>query len=207
MEAALNPPVAINPNASKDSANHIADNKQMQQRAAEAYQNIRQYADHALAVTRVLTLAKWNPKQEIEAPLRQLLHQVANGWTLGAEQSNPAYADMTQMGLALCLAHLARPRHPNQEHTTLGAHYTDYIYKLRGLQHQHDTPLFLSQRRHCGHNRRATQIVDPIMTNTTNNVNRHLQQGDLWAVLQPAQREYNNGHITRQVLSTRHSPS
>ena len=152
----------------------------------------------------MLTLAKWNPKQEIEAPLQQLLHQVANGWTLGAEQSNPAYTGMTQMGLALCLAHLARPMHPNQEHTALSTHYTDYIYKLRGLQHQHDTPLFLSQRRHCGHNRHATQIV---MINTTNNVTRHLQQGDLWAVLQPAQREYNNRHITRQVLSTRNRPN
>ena len=60
-----------------------ADNKQMQQLAAEAYQNIQRYADHALAVIRMLTLAKWNPKQEIEAPLQQLLHQVANGWTLG----------------------------------------------------------------------------------------------------------------------------
>ena len=183
-----------------------ADNKQMQQLAAEAYQNINRYADHALAVIRVLTLAKWNPKQEIEAPLQQLLHQVANGWTLDAEQNNPAYTDMTQMGLALCLAHLACPTHPSQEHTVLGTHYTDYIYKLRGLQHQHGTPLFLSLRRHCGHNLHATQIVDPIMINTTNNVTRHLQQGDLWAVLQPAQREYNSRHTAIKVLPTRYRP-
>ena len=175
-----------------------ADNKQMQQLAAEVYQNINRYADHALAIVRVLTLAKWNPKQEIEAPLQQLLHQVANGWTLGAEQSNPAYTGVTQMGLAICLAHLAHPTHQNHEQAVLTSHYTDYIYKLRGLQHQHDTPLFLSMRRHCGHNRHAAQIVDPIMINTANNVTKHLQHGDLRAVLQPAQREYNNRHITNQ---------
>ena len=78
-----------------------ANNKQMQRLAAEAYQNIQRYADHALAVIRVLTLAKWNPKQELGAPLQQLLHQVANGWTLGAGQGDSASADMTQMGLAI----------------------------------------------------------------------------------------------------------
>ena len=39
-----------------------ADNKQMQRTAVEAYHNIQRYADHALAVIRMLTLAKWNPK-------------------------------------------------------------------------------------------------------------------------------------------------
>ena len=102
-----NPPVQTNTRGNTVTPQHLqtlytgmcqelqipqqADNKQMQQLAAEVYQNISRYADHALAVIRVLTLAKWNPKQEIEAPLQQLLHQVANGWTLGAEQSNPAY--------------------------------------------------------------------------------------------------------------------
>ena len=187
-----------------------ADNKQMQQTAAEAYHNIQRYADHALAVIRMLTLAKWNPKQDIEAPLQQLLHQVANGWTLDTEQGNPADADMTQMGLAICLAHLAGPMHPNQKYTDLSTHYTDYIYQLRGLQHQHDTPLFLSQRRHCGHNRHATHIVDPIMINTTNNVAKHLQQGDLLAVLQPAQREYQSRHLhqpMRHMLPARYRPN
>ena len=170
----------------------------MQRLAANVYQNISRHADHALAIVRVLTLAKWTPKQDVGAPLQQLLQQVANGWTLGAEQSNPAYSGMTQMGLAICVAHLAHPTHQGQEQGELTSHYTDYIYKLRGLQHQHSTPLFLSTRRHCGHNLHAVQIVDPIMINTANNVAKHLQQGDMWAVLQPAQREYSNRHITNQ---------
>ena len=59
-----------------------AHNKRMQQTAAEAYNNIQQHADHALAVIRMLTLAKWNPKHDIEPPLQQLLHQVATGGPL-----------------------------------------------------------------------------------------------------------------------------
>ena len=146
----------------------------------------------------MLTLAKWTPKHDIGAPLQQLLLQVANGWTLSAEQNNPAYSGMTQMGLAICLAHLANTPKRDQEGCELTSCYTDYVYRLRGLQHQHSTPLFLSQRRHCGQNRHAVQIVDPIIVNTANNAANNLQQGDRWATLQPAKREYDSRHITNQ---------
>ena len=80
----------------------------------------------------------------------------------------------------------------------LTSHYVDYAYRLTALQQQYQPPLFTSLRRHCGHNLHATILIDPILTNTANNSQHNLQQGDLHALLLPAKLEYEKRHQHNQ---------
>ena len=136
---------------------HQATNKLLQQQATSIYQDIWSYADHFLAVLRCVTLAKWAPNRSAGEPLHQLLQRVANGGTLQDSHTNKDPNGITEMELAICLAHLAdQTDEPEKQQCSLASHYIDYIYRLRQLQQLHRTPLYLSQRRHCGQNRHAT---------------------------------------------------
>ena len=173
----------------------------MQRVACQVYQDIWSYADHLLAMLRVLTLAK-TPRskatKKTEPPIIQLRRLVARGWTLDQRQHNTAQEGMSQMGLAICLTSLLTDKQIQEDRIDLTSHYVDYAYRLTALQQQYQPPLFTSLRRHCGHNLHATILIDPILTNTANNSQHNLQQGDLHALLQPAKLEYERRHQHNQ---------
>ena len=150
---------------------------------------------------RVLTLAK-TPKskasKKTEPPIIQLRQLVARGWTLDQRQHNTAQEGMSQMGLAICLTSLLTDKQIQEGEIDLTSHYVDYAYRLTALQQQYQPPLFTSLRRHCGHNLHATILIDPILTNTANNCQHNLQQGDLHALLLPAKLEYEKRHQHNQ---------
>ena len=178
-----------------------ATNSDMQRVACQVYQDIWSYADHLLAMLRVLTLAK-TPRskatKKTEPPIIQLRRLVARGWTLDQRQHNTAQEGMSQMGLAICLTTLLTDKQIQEDRIDLTSHYVDYAYRLTALQQQYQPPLFTSLRRHCGHNLHATILIDPILTNTANNSQHNLQQGDLHALLQPAKLEYEKRHQHNQ---------
>ena len=178
-----------------------ATNSDMQRVACQVYQDIWSYADHLLAMLRVLTLAK-TPRskatKKTEPPIIQLRRLVARGWTLDRRQHNTAQGGMSQMGLAICLTTLLTDKQIQEDRIDLTSHYVDYAYRLTALQQQYQPPLFTSLRRHCGHNLHATMLIDPILTNTANNSQHNLQQGDLHALLQPAKLEYEKRHQHNQ---------
>ena len=178
-----------------------ATNSDMQRVACQVYQDIWSYADHLLAMLRVLTLAK-TPKskatKKTEPPIIQLRQLVARGWTLDQRQHNTAQEGMSQMGLAICLTSLLTDKQIQEGEIDLTSHYVDYAYRLTALQQQYQPPLFTSLRRHCGHNLHATILIDPILTNTANNSQHNLQQGDLHALLLPAKPEYEKRHQHNQ---------
>ena len=178
-----------------------ATNSDMQRVACQIYQDIWSYADHLLAMLRVLTLAK-TPRskatKKTEPPIIQLRRLVARGWTLDQRQHNTAQEGMSQMGLAICLTTLLTDKQIQEDRIDLTSHYVDYAYRLTALQQQYQPPLFTSLRRHCGHNLHATILIDPILTNTANNSQHNLQQGDLHALLQPAKLEYEKRHQHNQ---------
>ena len=178
-----------------------ATNSDMQRVACQVYQDIWSYADHLLAMLRVLTLAK-TPRskatKQTEPPIIQLRRLVARGWTLDQRQHNTAQEGMSQMGLAICLTTLLTDKQIQEDRIDLTSHYVDYAYRLTALQQQYQPPLFTSLRRHCGHNLHATILIDPILTNTANNSQHNLQQGDLHALLQPAKLEYEKRHQHNQ---------
>ena len=178
-----------------------ATNSDMQRVACQIYQDIWSYADHFLAMLRVLTLAKI-PKskatKKTEPPIIQLRQLVARGWTLDQRQHNTAQEGMSQMGLAICLTSLLTDKQVQEGEIDLTSHYVDYAYRLTALQQQYQPPLFTSLRRHCGRNLHATILIDPILTNTANNSQHNLQQGDLHALLLPAKLEYEKRHQHNQ---------
>ena len=177
----------------------------MQSIACQTYQDIWSYADHILGVVRVLTLAKWSDKKELQPPIKQLLQQVARGWTMNEKQHNGEQDDLTQMGLAVCLMQFVSKSQLDKQKCDLPSHYADYFYRVLYLQHQHHTPLFLSLRRHCGRNLHAVQIIDRILVNTSNNtayhLQNHLQKGDLWALFLSARHEYEVRYTDHQCES------
>ena len=178
-----------------------ATNSDMQRVACQVYQDIWSYADHLLAMLRVLTLAKAprsKATKQTEPPIIQLRRLVARGWTLDQRQHNTAQEGMSQMGLAICLTSLLTDKQIQEDRIDLASHYVDYAYRLTALQQQYQPPLFTSLRRHCGHNLHATILIDPILTNTANNSQHNLQQGDLHALLQPAKLEYEKRHQHNQ---------
>ena len=183
---------------------HIPDKAtdiRMQQIACEVYQEIWSYADHFLAILRILSLASTGEKKSgkrAESPLQQLKQLVAKGWTPDQGQHTKMQEGMSRMGLAICLTQLLSEKQLKAGINDLTSHHADYVYRIAALQYQYQPPLFLSQRRHCGHNKHATQLADPILINTANNSEHHLRQGDLHALLQPARHEYEKRYLQTQ---------
>ena len=178
-----------------------ATNTSMQQMASEIYQDILSYADHLMAILRILTLAKnttTKSGRQAKTPLTQLLYLVSRGWTLDQGQHNQMQEGMSRMGLAICLTQLLTHDQLKAGQSDLTSFYVDYIYRLSFLQQQYHPPLFLSQRRHCGHNLHAIQLVDPVLVNTTNNSEHQLRQGDLHILLTAAKSEYEKRHWNNQ---------
>ena len=120
-----------------------ATNSDMQRVACQVYQDIWSYADHLLAMLRVLTLAK-TPKskatKKTEPPIIQLRQLVARGWTLDQRQHNTAQEGMSQMGLAICLTSLLTDKQIQEGEIDLTSHYVDYAYRLTALQQQYQPP-------------------------------------------------------------------
>ena len=105
---------------------------------------------------------------------------------------------MSRMGLAICVTQLLTQNQLKAGQCDLTSFYIDYIYRLSFLHQQYHPPLFLSQRRHCGHNLHAIQLVDPVLVNTTNNSEHQLRQGDLHILLTAAKNEYEKRHWNKQ---------
>ena len=178
-----------------------ATNSNMQHMASEIYQDILSYADHLMAILRILTLAKnttTKSGRQAKTPLTQLLYLVSRGWTLDQGQHNQMQEGMSRMGFAICLTQLLKHDQLEARQSDLTSFYIDYIYRLSFLQQQYHPPLFFSQRRHCGHNLHATQLVDPVLVNTTNNSEHQLRQGDLHILLTAAMSEYEKRHWNKQ---------
>ena len=169
--------------------------------ASKIYQDILSYADHLMAILRILTLAKnttTKSGRQAKTPLTQLLYLVSRGWTLDQGQHNQMQEGMSRMGLAICLTQLLTQDQLQAGQSDLTSFYIDYIYRLSFLQQQYHPPLFFSQRRHCGHNLHAIQLVDPVLVNTTNNSEHQLRQGDLHILLTAAKSEYEKRHWNKQ---------
>ena len=178
-----------------------ATNTSMQRMASKIYQDILSYADHLMAILRILTLAKnttTKSGRQAKTPLTQLLYIVSRGWTLDQGQHNQMQEGMSRMGLAICLTQLLTQDQLQAGQSDLTSFYIDYIYRLSFLQQQYHPPLFFSQRRHCGHNLHAIQLVDPVLVNTTNNSEHQLRQGDLHILLMAAKSEYEKRHWNKQ---------
>ena len=178
-----------------------ATNASMQRMASEIYQDILSYADHLTAILRILTLAKnttTKSGRQAKTQLTQLLYLVPRGRTLDQGQHNQMQEGMSRMGLAICLTQLLTHDQLKAGQSDLTSFYTDYIYRLSFLQQQYHPPLFFSQRRHCGHNLHAIQLVDPVLVNTTNNSEHQLRQGDLHILLTAAKSEYEKRHWNKQ---------
>ena len=102
-----------------------ATNSDMQRVACQVYQDIWSYADHLLAMLRVLTLAK-TPRskatKKTEPPIIQLRRLVARGWTLDQRQHNTAQEGMSQMALPSASQRYSltsKSRRPSRPHLTL----------------------------------------------------------------------------------------
>ena len=103
-----------------------ATNSNMQHMASEIYQDILSYADHLMAILRILTLAKnttTKSGRQAKTPLTQLLYLVSRGWTLDQGQHNQMQEGMSCMGLAICLTQLLTHAisHPSTSTTSTGS--------------------------------------------------------------------------------------
>ena len=122
---------------------HIPDqatNTRMQQIACEIYQDIWSYADHFLAILRILSLASTGGRKGgkgAETPIQQLKQLVAKGWTLDQGQHNTMQDGMSRMGLAICLTQLLSEKQLKAGKNDLTSHYAGYVYRLATLQHQY----------------------------------------------------------------------